>query len=312
MSRADETRPSAVLLAGPTASGKSALAMRIARRMGATVVNADSMQVYADLRVLTARPGADDEASVPHALYGHVDGGRRHSTGTWLREVIALAATRRPLVIVGGTGLYFRALERGIADIPPVPIALSNDWRGRSLTDDERHRLLSERDPELAARLDPSDAQRVLRGIEVFEATGRPLSEWQRGAAGPALGGWAVHRLVLEPPRDALRARIAERLGAMIELGAADEVAGLLARDLDPSLPVMKAIGVRELGAVVAGEASVGEAVERIVVSTRQYAKRQSTWFRNQMGPDWARHAEAGEAYDAFERWWNGRHAVSP
>ena len=310
-----------MLLAGPTASGKSALAMRMAEAMGGTVVNADSMQVYADLRVLTARPSEADEAQVPHALYGHVGGGVRYSTGGWVRDVTHLIEKGGPLVIVGGTGLYFRALERGIAPVPDIPEAISARWRGTWRSDREWHGLLRERDPALAARVDPSDKQRIIRGIEVFEATGRRLSEWQNEPGARPLEGWPLFRLVLEPPRELLRERIAQRFHEMLLDGRAEaEAATLIAMGYDLALPVHKAIGVRELNMALDKVVPRAEAIERAIIATRQYAKRQSTWFRNQMGPEWLRFSTAESAFDAFEEWRGaggakrvaGRHGTSP
>jgi tRNA dimethylallyltransferase len=283
---------SAVLIAGPTASGKTALAIEMARARGAAIVNTDSMQVYGVLDRLTARPNADELAAAEHLLFGHVDPGRRYSTGAWLADagkVIQEAQKEsRELIFVGGTGLYFDALINGFADIPPVPVkviqAAEKEIQGLDATG--RFRLLSERDPATAARIGVADPQRVVRALSVLEATGKPLSAFQGDNGAALLEGYALEKIVLMPERGLLRRRIAERFAAMMEAGAVEEVQALLALNLDPSLPVMKAIGVKEIAAMLRGEISPDEAVELAVTATRQYAKRQSTWFRNRMG-DW-------------------------
>ena len=279
-------------LAGPTASGKSALAMRLAGERGGTVVCADSMQVYEGLRIVTARPDGADEARVPHALYGAVDPSRRFSVGDWLRSLDALDAPR-PWIVTGGTGLYFSALERGLADVPAVPGDVRGALEARLAAEGAPalHLELAAVDPVGAGRLDPADGQRVARALGVLKATGRPLREWHDGRERAV----DAHRIVLEPPRPALRERIARRFEAMMGEGAVEEVHALLARDLDPSLPAMKAIGVREIAAMLRGELTKSEATSRAIAATRQYAKRQSTWFRNQFSPDWRRIASADE-----------------
>ena len=273
-------------LAGPTASGKSALALRLARETGGTVVCADSMQVYDGLRVLTAQPSEADEAAVPHALYGSVDRARRYSVGEWLRDLDALDAPR-PWIITGGTGLCFNALERGLADVPEVPWQLREEIEQRTarLGAPAMYADLMDLDPEGAAALDPNDGQRIGRALGVFLVTGKPL----RAFVTTPRDGEGIVRIVLEPPRPVLRERIATRFEAMVGEGAVEEVRDLLARDLDPSLPAMKAIGVREIARYLRGETSKSDAIERAVIATRQYAKRQSTWFRNQFGPEWRR-----------------------
>ena len=279
-------------LAGPTASGKSALAMRLAAARGGTVVCADSMQVYAGLRVVTARPSGADEARVPHALYGAVDPARRFSVGDWLRALDGLDAPR-PWIVTGGTGLYFSALERGLADVPPVPDEVRGRLEARLAGEGAPalHATLAALDPEGGAALDPADGQRIARALGVLEATGRPLRAWHGGGAHPV----KAHRIVLEPPRALSRERIAARFHAMMEGGAVAEVRALLARSLDPTLPAMKAIGVREIAAMLGGHMTRDEATERAITATRQYAKRQSTWFRNQFGSEWHRIAGTDE-----------------
>lgn len=284
-------RPAAVLIAGPTASGKSALASRIARAHGGVVVNTDSMQVYADLRVLTARPDAAEEASVPHRLYGHVDGATNYSLGHFARDAAALLQTldgRLP-VFVGGTGLYFRALEQGFSELPPVPEAIRAEIRGRAegRPTEALHADLARLDPEGAGRLRPSDRMRVMRALEVFAATGKPIASFYGEPVPGPLAGLRLQRIFLAPERALLRERIDRRFRAMVASGALAEVAALRARHLDPMLPVMRAHGVPSLIAHLGGVLTLDEAVARGQADTRAYAKRQFTWFRHQMGADW-------------------------
>lgn len=274
------------LIAGPTASGKSALALRLAEASGAEIVNADSMQLYAGLRVLTAGPSPEETARAPHHLFGSVDPADGWSVGRWLRaasEVIAdIRGRGRPVVVVGGTGLYFRALTQGLAEIPEVPA----DVRAEAAADFERmgeaafRARLAEVDPAAAARIAPGDRQRLCRAWEVFAATGQALSDLQRTGA-PAIADWST--VALEPPRPALYARCDARLHAMVREGALEEVRALIARNLDPALPAMKAVGVREFAAHLHGEISLEAAVEAAQQETRRYAKRQITWMRGQM-----------------------------
>ncbi|WP_342108044.1 tRNA (adenosine(37)-N6)-dimethylallyltransferase MiaA [Methylobacterium sp. SI9] len=284
-------RPAAILIAGPTASGKSALAARLAARHGGVVINTDSMQVYADLRRLTARPGADEEARVPHRLYGHVDGAVNYSLGHFSRDAAALLRTldgRLP-VFVGGTGLYFRALEQGFSELPPVPEAVRGQVRdaAEGRPTEALHADLARHDPEGAARLRPSDRMRVMRALEIFFATGRPIASFYGDPVPGPLAGWNLERLFLAPDREQLRARIDARFRTMIAEGALDEVAGLRARQLDPMLPVMRAHGVPGLIAHLDGAMSLEDAIIRGQADTRAYAKRQFTWFRHQMGTEW-------------------------
>lgn len=284
-------RPAAVLIAGPTASGKSALASRIARAHGGVVVNTDSMQVYADLCVLTARPDAAEEASVPHRLYGHVDGATNYSLGQFARDAAALLQTldgRLP-VFVGGTGLYFRALEQGFSELPPVPEEIRAEIRGRAegRPTEALHADLARLDPEGAGRLRPSDRMRVMRALEVFAATGKPIASFYGEPVPGPLAGLRLQRIFLAPERALLRERIDRRFRAMVASGALAEVAALRARHLDPMLPVMRAHGVPSLIAHLGGVLTLDEAVTRGQADTRAYAKRQFTWFRHQMGADW-------------------------
>ena len=277
-----------ILVCGPTASGKSGLALAIAEEFGGWVINADSMQVYRDLRVLTARPGAADEARRPHRLYGALDGAELCSAARWRDMAAAAIAEARAAgalpVLVGGTGLYFRALTRGLAEVPPIPEPVRHEARRlrAELGPAGFHRALAARDPEAAARLAPGDTQRTVRAYEVAAATGVPLGEWQRRGAAGALRG-ARLELVLLPPRDLLYRAVDGRFAAMLEAGAAEEVRRLLDRRLDPALPVMKAVGVREIAAWIGGEIARDKAIARGSQATRNYAKRQYTWFRRQM-----------------------------
>lgn len=284
-------RPAAILIAGPTASGKSALAARLAERHGGVVVNTDSMQVYADLRRLTARPEPDEEARVPHRLYGHIDGGVNYSVGHFSRDAAALLATldgHLP-VFVGGTGLYFRALEQGFSELPPVPDAVRAQVRAEAAgrPTEALHAALARHDPEGAARLRPSDRMRVMRALEVYSATGRPIASFYGDTVPGPLAGWKLRKIFLAPDRAVLRARIDARFRAMIAAGALDEVARLRQRGLDPLLPVMRAHGVPGLIAHLNGALSLEEAITRGQADTRAYAKRQFTWFRHQMGEGW-------------------------
>jgi tRNA dimethylallyltransferase len=279
----------AILIAGPTASGKSAMAMRLAEDVGGTIVNADSMQVYRELRVLTARPSLDDEARVAHVLYGHVPAGEAYSAGRYAREAAAaiaeVRASGRVPVIVGGTGLYFRALLQGLSPIP----AISNDIRQRWRAEAERlgaaglHGVLAARDPEMAARLRPSDPQRVTRALEVLDATGRSLAAWQQVPGTPILDETATERFVVLPDREDLYRRCDARFEAMLAAGALEEVRALMALGLDPGLPSLRALGVQALAAHLAGAMSLDEAREAAKRQTRNYAKRQLTWLRGQM-----------------------------
>ena len=280
----------AVLIAGPTASGKSALALARARELDGMVINADAMQVYGVLRLVTARPTESEMGGVPHRLYGNVWPAERHSTGAWLAEAAATIAEAgdRPLIFAGGTGLYFDALHQGFAQVPAIPdevvAAVAREVMGLDAAG--RGRLLADRDPAMAARLRAPDPQRVTRALAVLAATGRSLASFQDGAQRGLLDEFEIERIVLNPDRDILRRRIAARFVHMLEQGATDEVAALLALGLSPSLPAMKAIGVREIAAWRAGELSREGAIDRAIIATRQYAKRQRTWFRGHMS-DW-------------------------
>lgn len=279
----------AALIAGPTASGKSAFALSIAERLDGTVINADSMQVYCDLRVLTARPTAEEEQRIPHLLYGHVDAAENYSTGRWIvdaaRALAEVEAVRRLPIFIGGTGLYFRALTQGLSDIPPVPADVRARVRGQAegVPATQLHARLASIDPRTAAGLRPSDRQRTLRALEVLAATGRPLAEWQEKPGVPMIRPEEAVAVFLSVERDELRRRINDRFDAMLGAGALDEVHALAARKLDPALPVMKAHGVPWLLRHLAGEISLEEASAGGKTDTRRYAKRQETWFRHQL-----------------------------
>jgi tRNA dimethylallyltransferase len=281
-----------LIVAGPTASGKSSLALDIARAFNGVVINADSMQVYAELRVLTARPSPRDEKRAPHRLYGTVPASRSCSAARW--RDLALAETEDAIsrgmlpVVCGGTGLYLRALCLGLSPIPEIP----PDTRRRLATRLAAagavalHGDLAARDPAMAARLEPADGQRILRALEVLEATGRSLAAWREEDAQGPPAGLRFATILLMPPRDALYAACDARLAAMVEQGVLAEVVALTALGLDPGLPAMKALGLREFAAHLAGERSLDEALDEVRQATRRYAKRQMTWFRHQIIAD--------------------------
>jgi tRNA dimethylallyltransferase len=271
------------------------MALELAEREGGVIVNADSMQVYSVLEVLTARPTPDELSRVPHQLYGHVHPSVNYSTGAWLRDVARIAGEgrlsgRRP-IFVGGTGLYFRALAEGLSEMPEVPAHVRERWRARLAADGPLalHELLARDDAEAAAGIRPGDGQRIVRALEVLEASGRSIKAWQAERGRPLVDRATARFIVVEPPRAILRQRIAQRFSRMLAEGAIDEARSLLALALDPSLPAMKAIGVRELRMAINGQVDIEEAARLAVVATAQYAKRQSTWFRNQLGPEWQR-----------------------
>lgn len=276
------SREAPVLIAGPTASGKSALAMEIAARDGRVIVNADALQVYDCWRLLSARPSIEDEAALPHALYGHVGRAELYSTGRWLREVTALLD--RPVVIVGGTGLNFSALTEGLADIPPVPPEVRAETDARVAAEGFAG-LLAELDPDTAARIDRQNGARIQRAWEVLRATGRGLAAWQDVTPPPVLPRARTEALVLRPAVDWLDARIARRFHNMLAAGALEEARAALL-GWDPRRPSSKAIGAPELIAYLQGKSSLSEATDAAILQSRRYAKRQRTWFRSRMG-DW-------------------------
>jgi len=300
-----------VLIAGPTASGKSALGLGLARTLGGVVINADSMQVYRDLRIVTARPTPEEEGQAPHWLYGQVDGAVNYSVGHYVQDAARAlrdAGSATP-IFVGGTGLYFKALMEGLSRIPPVPDAVREAVRRESegRATPELHALLAERDPAAAARLRPSDRLRVQRALEVFAATGRSLTAFHGEREPGLLAGRPVVAMFLAPERDALRRRIDARFEAMVEAGALEEAKALAARRLDPMLPVMRAHGVPGFLAYLRGECALGDAIARGKADTRAYAKRQFTWFRHQLTgfapvPPEAAEAAALSALNALAR----------
>jgi tRNA dimethylallyltransferase len=278
-----------VLIAGPTASGKSAFALELAQMSGGVVINTDSMQVYRDLRVITARPTPAEEARVPHRLYGHVDAAVNFSAGAWVTDAAKVLAEARAQnllpIFVGGTGLYFKALTRGLSAVPPIPSEVRESVRARLERDgvEALHAELAKRDPASAERLKPRDRTRIARALEVVEATGRTLPDWHREGLPPLLPPGEFSALFLAPERDQLYARIDARFDAMLDAGAIGEVAALAARQLDPLLPAMKAHGVPALIRHLRGEITREEAAEIGRADTRHYAKRQFTWFRHQL-----------------------------
>jgi len=282
--------PPVVVIAGPTASGKSRLALDAAETLGGVIVNADSMQIYRELSILTARPGAADQVRVPHRLYGVLSGAERCSAGRWrglaVAEIEACHAAGRVPIVVGGTGLYLRALETGLADVPAVPAAVraAAEATHRELGGAAFHGALAARDPVMAARLRPSDRQRLIRAWEVFAATGRSLADWQSDAVGGS--PYRFDHIVCLPPRAALYAACDARVTAMFDAGAIDEVRALLALHLDPALPVMKALGVQAIARYLAGDLPLPGAIAATQRQTRHYAKRQMTWLRTQLLPD--------------------------
>jgi tRNA dimethylallyltransferase len=307
MSKRDTSRKPVALIAGPTASGKSDLAVDLALALGrpCVVINADSAQVYRDLRVLSARPSEEEMRGVPHRLFGEWDGADPCSAADWAarakREIEDAHLAEQVPILVGGTGLYLRTLLDGIAPIPEI----DPDVRGavRALPVEDAFEALQEEDPERAAVLKPGDAQRIARSLEVVRSTGRALAEWQRERSGGIGQAVDLHPLVLLPPREWLYARCNLRFELMVERGAVDEVEALLARGLAPALPVMRAIGVAEIAGFLRGVYSREEAIARGQQATRNYAKRQYTWFRRQSPQDWPqRESERCGARSYFER----------
>ena len=278
-----------ILIAGPTASGKSALALGLARRFNGAVINADSQQIFRDWRILSARPSPDDEAGTPHFLYGHVALDTDYSVGAWLRDLTAALEQCRTRaltpIITGGTGLYFKALTQGLAPIPPIPpqIRAQGEVELEHLGLAQFAAALALRDPETVATLDQSNPMRLLRAWEVLQATGTGLAEWHCATAPPLLALDQVTAFTLTPPRDWLNARCEARFDVMLDAGVLGEVARVMARNLDPSLPGMKAVGAPELIAHLAGALSLDQAITQAKTATRRYAKRQLTWARNQM-----------------------------
>jgi tRNA dimethylallyltransferase len=285
----------AILITGPTAGGKSALALALAARHGGVVINADSMQVYDTLRVLTARPAPEETGDVPHLLYGHVPATAAYSTGEWLRDVTALLPRLRDEgrlpVFVGGTGLYFKALTGGLSDMPDIPAEIREGFRTRLLEEgpEPLHGELQRRDPEMAARLSPTDGQRVVRALEVMVASGQSIAIFQQTRGPMLIDPDRAEKIVVLPERRLLHQRINQRFEIMLATGAINEVSALLSLKLAPDAPALRAIGVSEIAALLEGTMSRDHVIERGSALTRQYAKRQMTWFRNQMDDSWQR-----------------------
>ncbi|WP_207540833.1 tRNA (adenosine(37)-N6)-dimethylallyltransferase MiaA [Sabulicella rubraurantiaca] len=275
-------QPRAIIVAGPTASGKSALALGLAEALGGTVINADAMQCYRELRVLTARPTPEDEARVPHALYGVLPAATPGSVAWWREAALDIMARARLPILCGGTGMYLRALTQGIAALPDVLPEAREEARSllAALGAPGLHARLH---PEDAAMLRPSDSQRIARAFEIWRSSGKPLAAWQREAPALPLAPFDFRVLLLDPPRPLLREAIAARWVAMLDGGAVEEVRGLLAQGLDPALPAMRAHGVPELAAMLRGTATLGEASQRAIANTNAYTRRQATWFRHQV-----------------------------
>ena len=296
----DSKRRPVLVIAGPTASGKSALALALAQALNGVIINADSMQVYRDLRVLTARPSQAEEEAAPHRLYGYLDAAERCSAWRWrddaIREIETAYSNGRQPIVAGGTGFYIEALTRGLSPIPDVPAAVFASVQAR--TEEEGlaciYAAVQQADPELAARVEPGDRQRLMRALAVYEATGIPLSEWQKRPPEPP--PFQTRALWLNPPREALYARCNTRLEAMLSEGALAEVEALLARGLDPALPAMKALGMAELGALVRKQAGIQDALAAAQQSTRRFAKRQLTWFRNRFANEERHDAQFSES----------------
>ncbi|WP_316860084.1 tRNA (adenosine(37)-N6)-dimethylallyltransferase MiaA [uncultured Cohaesibacter sp.] len=300
--------PTAVLIAGPTASGKSSLAIRLAELVDGVIINADSMQIYDHLSILSARPKPEDMGTIDHRLYGYVDPSERYSVGRWLDDAVEairdVRAKGQCPVLVGGTGLYFKALLEGLNSVPDVPLEIRAYWMAeqqRLGSPEAMHAVLAERDPDIAAQLKPADGQRILRALEILDATGKSLLEWQKSndmRHDPAIVADAM-RLVLCPPREDVYRRIEDRFDHMVALGGIEEAVHMNDLGLDPDLPAMKAIGVALLWEHAKGELSYEEAIELCKRDTRRYAKRQMTWIRNQMS-DWSLFETAEAAIEYF------------
>ena len=288
-----KVRPDVVLIAGPTASGKSKLALDIAETHNGVVINTDSMQVYGGLRVLTARPDDEDLRRSPHKLYGHIAPHLPYSVGHWLKEVAVLLPELRHSgkipIFVGGTGLYFNALEGGIAEMPDIPPDIRKYWRSKQIEGPSAlHTILSERDPAVAAKIKTTDIQRIVRALEILETSGKSIAYWQSQRSSPLINAdWQIERHLLLPDRKLLHQRINQRVKWMLKNGAIEEVGKLAKMQLPDDALVKKAIGVRQLLAMREGVISRDQAIDQIQAATRQYAKRQYTWFRHQLGADW-------------------------
>lgn len=285
----------AILIAGPTAGGKSAMALQMAKKYNGVILNTDSMQVYNTLQVLTARPSRDEMDDIDHLLYGHVEATQFYSTGQWVRSVETLLPTIRAAgkipVFVGGTGLYFKALTGGLSDMPDVPEDIRNQYRQRLLESGALalYEELQQLDPEIARKLNMSDGHRIVRALEILAATGKSISQYTSVGGPMVVNPLKAKKIVVLPDRQVLHKKINQRFETMLEYGAVSEVEAFLAQDPDPTCPAMKAIGVREIEQFLKGKLSRNDVISLASAATRQYAKRQMTWFRNQMGEDWVR-----------------------
>jgi tRNA dimethylallyltransferase len=286
----DAERPPVALIAGPTASGKSAVALRLAQETGGVIINADASQVYADLAIITARPPQDELNRAPHRLFGHVDGAQNHNAALWAGEarmqIDGAHAEGRIAILVGGTGLYLDTLLHGIAPVPDIDPAIREAVRAMPVA--QTHAALAREDPAAAAKLNAADTTRVARALEVVRSTGLPLGQWQMKRSGGILGLMPLRAAVVMLPREELAARAARRLKQMLAGGALDEVAALLSRQLPPDRPILRALGVKELTEVLAGKLSLEEAETIILATTKAYQKRQTTWARNRQR-DWVK-----------------------
>lgn len=277
-----------ILIAGATASGKSQIAISLANQFDGVILNADSMQVYSELRVISARPSPEEEAQAEHRMFGHMSAANPYSVGHWLDqvtvEIIDILKSGKTPIIVGGTGLYFTALVDGISPIPDIAPDIRSHWRAQT---DDLHEVLVKVDPTLAARLEPNDRQRIIRGLEVFHSTGRTLSDWQANEPLkqflPPIDGLQLHKFTLQPERQYLYDRINQRFDMMVELGGIDEVKALMAMGLPADMTALKAIGVRQINQALIGNASMDEAIEKSKTESRRYAKRQMTWQKGNL-----------------------------
>lgn len=282
----------AILIAGPTASGKSTAALALAERLGGTIINADSMQVYRELQVLTARPSVAEMETAPHRLYGTVPGRDAYSVGRWVGDAAAAIEDARERgqvpILVGGTGLYFMAMLQGLSPVPEIPEDIRRHWRERAATaaGTDLHAVLAARDPVMGVRLSPTDTQRLVRALEVIDATDVSLADWQETAGTPVLNDKAVLKMLVAPERETIYAAIDGRFENMLQAGALAEVEALAGLELDPGLPVMRALGVSELSSYLSGAMSLEEAAMKAKTASRRYAKRQMTWARRFMA-DW-------------------------
>ncbi len=303
--RFESNQSKAILIAGPTASGKSALAIKLAKKYDGIVINTDSMQVYSVLHQLTARPDEDEMDGVDHHLFGHIHPSQTYSVAGWLNEVRCflgnITTRNKTPIFVGGTGLYFKAMLEGLSEVPLIDPDLRRKLRDASLVDLEAlFRELQLLDPVGAAKLEAGDSQRIVRALEVVKSTGKSLTHWQNQKPGPSiLRAEHCKKIVLSPPRPLLHERIAHRFGNMVDNGAVEEVKTLLELGFDREMPAMRAIGVSQLQDYVEGKTSLDEAIELSVIATRQYAKRQSTWFRHQFDESWTHISDPNALFSA-------------